>query len=234
MSVDEIWRFIFSLSAAFPAIASIIQFKKANPLYRPFFVYSIVSLINELCVGVFIIRLGKQALNINNNLFVLFEALILFTQFYYWRKLKERKKIFQALIIATLVGWATENIIANNISHFHPVFIIAYSFLLVLLSVQTINFIIVNEARQPLIKNAKFIICTAMVVFFVYNIFVQAFMSSMVKTVDGIKVYDKELVANIFAIQVYINAFTNILYGIAVCLVPRKISEKDFFKSMPS
>ncbi len=229
MTANEIWRFALSLSVAFPAIAAIIRFWKIDKAYRPFLVYLFVSLLNELLMGLFIVpqTQSKDLINLNTNIFDLFEAIILLVQFKYWKRFDRYSKIFFVLLVAIIFGWVLENLIIDISYHFHVVFLISYSFLTVLLSVQTINHIIVNENRVQLIKNPRFVICIALIIFFIYTIFVYTLMAM------GIRVYDKALMTKIFAIQVYINAFTNLLYGIAVCLIPNLTLSKDLFKDMP-
>jgi hypothetical protein len=95
-----------------------------------------------------------------------------------------------------------------------------------LLSVQAINHIIVNQSTLPLTKNAMFIICSAMIILFIYNIFIYTLLAK------GIAVNNKKLMVQVFAIRVYINAITNILYGIGVCFITKKINTKDLFRDL--
>jgi hypothetical protein len=226
MSTDEIWRFALSLSVAFPAIVGAIRFKKIDSEYYPFLIYVIVSLLNELLVGLLIIPQSKSFILANGNFFNLFESIILFAQFKNWKRLNLYKNAFFELLIIIVFGWVLENLIVHSISHFHVFFLIGYSFFLVLLSVQTINHIIVNESRIPLIKNPKFIICVAIIIFFTYTIFVYTLMAK------GIDAENKIMMSNIFSIKVYVNAVANILYGIALIFVQKKVSGKDLFKDL--
>ena len=89
----ETFRFILSMSVAFPAIAGVIRFRQIEPSYRPFLVYVFVSLLNELIVGFVILNISKEANIMNLNLFNLFEAIILLVQFYYWERFGKVKKM---------------------------------------------------------------------------------------------------------------------------------------------
>jgi hypothetical protein len=226
MTGEAFKNFILSLTVAFPAIVGVIRFRRIDSTYRPFLIYVFVSLLVELIQGLIIIPNTKKGMVIGWNLFNLFEAIILLFQFYHWINFNRYKKIFPILIGITFLGWLIENLFINNIYHFNAIFLISYSFILVLLSVQTINFSIVNENRQPLTRNATFIICTGLIVFFIYDIFVWTLIA------EGIKDTNKKLIIQVFAIQVYINAFVNILYGIAVCFMQKKISGKDLFRDL--
>jgi hypothetical protein len=226
MMAEALRNFIFSLSVAFPAIAGLIRFRKVGFSYRPFLIYLFVSLLNELLEGLLVIPNSRKGKVIDYNLFNLFEAVILLSQFYYWGHFERYKKIFPALLIAVVCGWLFENFIAYDIYHFNAVFLVSYSFILVLLSVQNINHIIANQSRLPLIKNPIFIICVTMIVFFIYNIFVYTLLAK------GIANDNKKLVLQVFGIQVYINALANILYGIAVCFIPSKNTNKNLFMDL--
>ncbi|MBS1917612.1 MAG: hypothetical protein JST87_15185 [Bacteroidetes bacterium] len=223
---EDIWKFIFSLSVGFPAIAGVLRFKKIDVSYRPFLIYCFVSLFNELLFGFVIRNSSKSLVTLDWNIFNIFEAIILLIQFQRWGRFDTNKKIFPALIIITILGWAAECFLVHTIFYFNAVFLIIYSFVLVLLSVQTINHIIVNDRGKYLVKNATFIICTAMVIFFIYNIFVFTLLAK------GINVNNKAMMSQVFQIRVYVNALTNLLYGVGVCFMQKKFSGKDLFRDL--
>jgi hypothetical protein len=221
MSSDTL--FYFSLTVAFPAIAGLIRVQKIERSYYPFLIYIFVSLFNELLVKFAIPVENRDARILDWQLFNLFEAVILVTQFYYWRVFNRFKKGYMVLVGLLVAGWVVENLFYSSIYKFNPVFLIAKPFVLVLLSVQTINHIIVNQNRTPLSRNAMFIICVALVIYFIYNIFVYTLQAK------GISKTNTSLMTKVFEIMVYINAFTNILFGLAVCFIPEKISRKNLF-----
>jgi len=201
MSSDTL--FLFSLTVAFPAIVGIIRYRKMERSYTPFLIYIIISLLNELLVK-FALK-SYNARNLDWQLFNLFEAVILVTQFYYWRVFSRVKRGFIIVLIILIGVWFIENLVISSIYEFNPVFLIGKPFILVLLSVQTINHIIVNQNRSPLSRNAMFIICVALVIYFIYNIFVYTLQAK------GISKTDKNLMTKVFEIMVYVNAFTNLL-----------------------
>jgi hypothetical protein len=219
MSSDTL--FLFSLTVAFPAIVGIIRYRKMERSYTPFLIYIIISLLNELLVK-FALK-SYNARNLDWQLFNLFEAVILVTQFYYWRVFSRVKRGFIIILIILIGVWFIENLVISSIYEFNPFFLIGKPFILVLLSVQTINHIIVNQNRSPLSRNAMFIICVALVIYFIYNIFVYTLQAK------GISKTDKNLMTKVFEIMVYVNAFTNLLYGLAMCFIPERISRKNLF-----
>ena len=128
--------------------------------------------MNELLVWFVLPADNRDARTLDWQLFNLFEAVILVTQFYYWRVFSRFKRSYAILLAVLIGGWILENLVFSTIYQFNPVYPIAKPFILVLLSVQTINHIIVNQNRTPLSRNAMFIICVALVIYFMYNIFV--------------------------------------------------------------
>jgi len=221
--MSEKTLFLFSMTVAFPALVGLSRMHKIERSYYPFLIYIFVSVLNELLVWFVLPPDSRDARTLDWQLFNLFEAVVLVTQFYYWRVFSRFKSSYTVLIAVLVCGWILENLIFSNIYQFNPVYPIAKPFILVLLSVQTINHIIVNQNRSPLSRNAMFIICVALVIYFIYNIFVYTLQAK------GISKTNKVLMGKVFEIMVYINAFTNILFGIAACFIPEKISRKNLF-----
>jgi hypothetical protein len=222
MSKDDV-LFLFSLTVLFPAIAALVRFRKADRSYYPFLIFVIISLLNELLVRYALHPSDRDARTLNWQVFNLVETVLILLQFYYWKVFDRYKKWFYVLLGLTAGGWILENLVLSSIFKFNSVFLIARSFVIVLLSVQTINHIIVHQSMTPLTRNAMFIICVALVIYFIYNIFVFTLQAK------GISKTNKDLMIRVFDIMVYVNAFSNIIYGIAVCLVPEKFSRKNLF-----
>ena len=218
--MSESLKFIFSLSILFPAVASIFRYRNADASYRPFLIWIFISVLNELWVGLYIGD-SRDLSILNWHLFMLVECLILLIQFYYWGRFKKALYLFYLLLLLTVAGWLYENFIYSSIYVYNSGFLIAYSFVLVLLSINTIN-IIVAQHNQMLYKNGQFIICVAMIIFFIYQIFVFLFLAMDIR--------DNKLLVKIFDIRVYINAFTNILYAIGIYYIPERGVHDAFFK----
>lgn len=215
-------KFLFSLTILFPAVAGILRFKNSDISYRPFLFYIFISLINELLVGLYLVNFSREIRTLNWQIFNLFEWIILLTQFHYWGTFKKYKYLFYLLLLTSLAGWFVENFVYSDVYSFNPVFLISYSFVLVLLSINRINFTFAQN-NQILSRNGLFIICTAMVIFFIYTIVIFTFLATDTR-------YDKELMQNIFNIRVYINALTNILYAIGIYFIPVAGVHDAFFE----
>lgn len=216
-------NFFFSLSVAFPAIAGFIRFRTIGKTYQPFLLYVFVSLVNELLVGLLLVHHSKNIQTLDWELFNLFEGLVLLVQFYYWKLFEKNKNLFFGLLILFAGGWLVENFIISDIYSFKPYYVLGYSFIIVLLSIQTINHIIIHQNQVPLIRNAMFIICVALVIYFIYNIYVFTMITV------GLSNFAKTFKENVFGIKVYANAFINLLLGIAICLIPSQKKGNHFF-----
>jgi hypothetical protein len=214
-------RFYFSLSILFPAIAALIRFRNSDTSYRPFLIYIFISLLNELLVGLYLVDFPKNITTLNWQIFNLVEWIILLIQFYYWGRFKKYQSVFYIILLLSLGGWVFENFIYSNIYAFNPVFLIFYSFVLVLLCINTINYTFAQHT-QLLNKNGLFIICSAMIIFFIYTIVVFTFLAMDTR-------YDKQLIQRIFNIRVYINALTNILYAVGIYYIPVRGVHDAFF-----
>jgi hypothetical protein len=176
--------------------------------------------LNELLVGLYLNEKEKPYQIADWNLFNLFECLILLLQFYNWQLFPRLRKRFTGLTLLLITIWLADNFLQSTIYSFNYVFLIAYSFVLSLLSIYTINTIVV-KLNRVLFNNAMFIICVGLIIYFVYTIIVFTFL--LVGT-------DKDLNRGVFSIKVYVNAFVNLLYAVAVYFIPGKTKKMDFFE----
>lgn len=217
---EPLKNFLFSLTIVFPAITGLVRYRNADTSYRPFFYYVFYSLFNELFVFFYIEQhAGRKADIINWEIFNLLECLLLLVQFYYWQRFKHFRNAFFALLGLALLGWIAENFVFSNIYKFNPVFLITYSFLVVLLSINTINHEVVHYNRS-ISRNPLFIICVGFVIFFIYTIVVFTILATN---------RHNSAFSSVFEIRVYINALTNVLYAIGIYFVPRKSLQKNIF-----
>jgi hypothetical protein len=199
-----------------------MRYRNADPGYRPFLYLIFVSLINELLVGLYLSDLSKHMQTLDWQIFNLIEWILLLVQFHYWGRLKKYKYLFVIILTVSLVGWVFENFIYSNIYSFNPVFLISYSFVLVLLSINTINSTVAQQ-NQSLSKNGLFIICVGLVIFFIYTIVVFLFLALDIK-------YETVLMQKIFNIRVYVNALTNLIYAAGIYYIPVSGVHDTFFK----
>ena len=215
-------RFVLSLSILFPAVAGLMRYKNADPSYRPFLYLIFISLINELLVGLYVSHLSREIRTVNWQIFNLIEWILLLVQFHYWGRFKKYRYLFITILVVSLAGWIFENFIYSNVYAFNPIFLISYSFVLVLLSINTINSTVAQQ-NQSLGKNGLFIICVGFVIFFIYTIIVFLFLALDIKS-------ETLLMRKIFNIRVYVNALTNIIYAVGIYYIPVGGVHDAFFK----
>jgi len=216
---ENLYLFLFSLSILFAAVLGLIRYTNSNKSYLPFLWYIFSSLLNELLVGLYLVYTSKPTQIADLNLFNLLECVLFLAQFYYWQLFIKHQKTFYIIAGGLVAMWIVENFIYSTIKSFNYVFLISYSFVLALFSIYTINTIVVKLNRS-LFKNSMFIICVGMVIYFIYTIIVFTFL------LIG---KDKHILREIFGIKVFVNAFVNLLYAVAVYFIPRKTQQLNFF-----
>ena len=215
-------NFIFSLSILFPAVVGVMRYRNADRAYRPFLYLIFISLFNELLVGLYLNDFSREVLTLNWQVFNLIEWILLWVQFHSWGRLKKYRYLYVTVLIISVAAWVFENFIYSNIYAFNPAFLISYSFVIVLLSVNTINST-VAEQNQSLGKNGLFIICVGLVICFIYTIVVFLFLALNVK-------YETLLMQKIFNIRVYVNALTNLIYAVGIYFIPVRGVHDAFFR----
>ena len=106
----------------------------------------------------------------------------------------------------------TECLSLNQISIFRPYFPIFYSFVIVILGVREINFMITHD-NKTLIRNPRFLICIGLITYFLYRMIFEWSYQLSLKEVSG-------FTTTVISLYAYINAITNIIFGIALWIIP--------------
>ena len=204
---------LFSFSIIIAAGIGIYRFKKIDPSFHPFIVYTIVASLNEICSYVITKYFGKTN-TLNNNVFVLLAAIILIEQFHRWNLFRKKKITYffmQAIIIIT---WFSEWYALESIKTiFHNYRFVAAA-MLILLGLSYLNKIIFSNIRI-LSTNAAFLICIGIITLQSFKIFTELFwlLGSKGNNVFLYKVYEW------FG---YINLIINLLFILAVLWIPKK------------
>ncbi|HTS43889.1 MAG TPA: hypothetical protein VMH01_05795 [Puia sp.] len=203
--------FLLSQSIWFPVVVGLLRFKLLKTEYLLFFLLLVAGLITEIISFITIRVYHSNA--VATNIFVLTEWLLLAYQFNQWGLLASRKRLFYLLLIIPVLIWIVENLFLGKITAFSPYFRILYAFLLTLMSITEINFMIAYD-NKTLRRNPKFIICIGLILFFVYQILYEwAYQVSLIQE----PTHFTTLISSLFA---YINALTNIIFGIAFLVIP--------------
>ena len=198
----------------FPAIVALVRFKTIRMDYQPFFWLLMIGVVEEAVsyVSVHFLKVNTNALP--TNIYILCEWFLLAIQFHQWGFLKGHPNAFYALLFGTAFIWILENIILGHINSFRPYFPFCYCFVIVILSVREINFLITHDNRL-LSRNPRFLICIGFIIFFIYRIiFEWAYQLSLLETSD--------FTTTVIFLFSYINALTNIIFGIGLLLVRRE------------
>ena len=166
--------------------------------------------LNEPISFVFIRTTHSNA--IPNNIYALMEWLLIAWQFHKWGLLQTRKNVFYVLVLFVSLIWVTEDLVLRKITIYPPYFTVFYCFLIVLFSVNKINFMITHDDRK-LYGNPIFLICIGFIIFFIYRIVYEwAYQTSLYGTTG--------ITDNIIMLFSYVNALVNVIFAIALLRIP--------------
>jgi hypothetical protein len=209
--MGSLFLFLVSQSILLPFIAGLVRLRRIGAAYRPFFILITAAIIVE-AINFYLIKVRHHSNAIATNIYVLVECMLIFWQFHVWGWLRSRSWAFPAVLGAFFLGWGVENLWLGHIVEFPPYFRFLYSFLVVLLSVNKINFMITHDNRS-LLRNPDFLICIALIIFFIYKIIYEwAYQTSLF----GLS----NITSSIIMLFGYFNALTNIIFAIAFLLIP--------------
>jgi hypothetical protein len=203
---------IFALSILIAALIALVRFKDMDSMYFPFILLVWIASVNEI-LSVVLLNLKFQTL-INNNIYVLCESLTILWFFKKTGTVLTGKRAFLLLGLSFIIFWISENFIMGRITQISSYFRIYYSFVVVILSITTVNHLIVT-ASKTLLKMPVFLISIGFIIYFTYKILVEAFW------VYGLN-NSMKFQQNVYAILMYLNLFVNILYALAILWIPRK------------
>lgn len=198
-------QFVLSLSILLPCTAGIVRVKNIPAIYYPLILIVWLGLITEI-ISYYLIN---NAIAV--NIFSLIEFLLFCLQFRLWKSILYKNSTFYLLTVGMLIFWMVDNIVLMKINNFNSYFLILYPFVLVLLAVNQLNFLIVNF-RGNILKNAIFILCIAVIIFYSYKSLSEIFYHYA---------QDSRTRIAIFSVQIYMNVLFNILFTLAVLCIPR-------------
>lgn len=201
---------ILSLTAGIAAVASGFKLKEIDRSFLPFVLLLWIAFFTEL-INISVIYGGFSNMRVYNT-YVLLEGLILVCLFWRWKLIEKNKGYLIQLIFIAL--WLTESII-NKFSAFNSIYIITYSFAIIFLAIHMLNRLIYS-INDSLWKNAKFLICIGVFLFFSYSVIVECFWFYGLNRTTWLRNY-------VYYILVFINAFTNLLFAFAILWVPKKL-----------
>jgi hypothetical protein len=211
--MTDIATFLLSLSLLFPFLTGMIRWRTIRLKYYPLLILFSLGLVSEIFTRYAIVT-NTMAWTTSNNLYVLVESVLIPFQFMVWGYMSNKRIVFYTLLVLLLCGWIVEYLILGNIDRLHPYFRMSYSLVIVLLSINMLNYLVINEEKD-LVKHPVFIICSAFIIFFTYQLVYEG----IYHIVSDLGTINTRVLNAAFSI---INCCCNLLYGIALVLVPNK------------
>jgi len=131
--MQYIWFVAFTCSIFIAAIIGWVRFNRIDPAFRPFIACLWLGAVNESIS----ICLSLRGMNnfANNNVYVLFEAILLLWQIRRWGGFGDKYRYFPLLAGLLVIAWIAENFIIGTIYSNAPGFRLLYSFIIVLLAI---------------------------------------------------------------------------------------------------
>lgn len=221
-----IYKFLFYLPlvALLPAILAVKKFPLATLDYRPFFLLVWLRTINVILSFVLLDQFSTNTYT--NNIYVLFESLVILYQFWRWKLFQQNKPSVYILYSLLMVFWLTENFGFSGLEQPCAYFKLVYSFVMVILSITQINNI-TGHSRLPIERNPIFIICFAFIILYIMTI-LREVLDLYVQSQNGMSLNNEILFFNLSEV------FTNVFFGIAILKMPLKrslLSITDFEKT---
>lgn len=204
-----VWSMI-AMTVFLPAIAGILVFKKINSSFYPFIYYVWVECINETVSSIRINAGGTTI--VNSNLYIII-ASILLVWFFKRQGAIKGKKLYIGILVSLVAFWVLEHFVLSSITNETTWFRMYWSFLIVLLSINALNMVLLK--RVVLLKDSLFLICISLIIFYSYKSIVHAF------GIYGL-VASNDFNWAIYSILAYLNGFTNLVHLPAILWIPKK------------
>jgi hypothetical protein len=202
----------FSLSIGIGAVTGWIRIRKTDPAFLPFLFLLLAGFINEI-ISIVVMKAGYSNV-VFYNIFSLLEGLLITLQFRRWGLFESWRKQYYIIMLLFMAVWTAEVVFKSHLRLFNSVFIIFYSALIVLMSINMLNRVIFKEPPH-LFFNPVFLICMGFIIYFTYAILVEAFW------VYGLN-QSKEFRIGVYSMLAYVNLFTNLLFASATIWIPLK------------
>ncbi len=212
MIMSHALRLVFSYSIILAAVVGFVRYRRVTPEDRPFFLIVWIALISEMMGEIFTSTIHSTS--VNNNIYVLIEALLYAWLFYGWSTPTPKKSRLYILQVFLCTVWVLDNLILNKLTHTNSIFRIASSFIMVFLAINQINQLITTE-RSKLIKNARFLISTGLVIYFSYKAIIETFFWIQLPFSDTFYIY-------VLLIMDYVNLFVNLIFALAALWIPTR------------
>jgi hypothetical protein len=195
-----------------PAIIAAFRLPDINPVFDPFIISIWVNAFNVFFSSA-VDPLGYYNI-VPYNIWFLLDAFIMLWLFKKWN-LFESKKLYHSLWILLGIFWLVETIFFSKlIGEFNSYFRILYCFIVILMSISTINSILMKE-RINLMKNSMFLICCTFVLLNTITVIGESFFASNLQLGNTFRISMDRLIT-------YTNLLCNIIFSLIIVWMPKK------------
>jgi len=203
----------FGLLIVIPATIGWVRFSKIDPAFLPFLIYIWTGTINEI-YGAIAANFFNAYTIINVNINFLLESILLLWQFKLWHLFATSKKSYISLLVILIIIWTAETIFRTYLTNdFNSYFRIVYSSIVVLLSIGMLNKVLMRE--RSLYKSSIFFICFGFILMYTYSLLFASL------AVYGMQ-WSNAFYRNLSYIFTYMNLCGNLIYAVAIWLMPRR------------
>ena len=203
---------IFSFSIVIAAVIGGIRFRKMDPTYHPFVLLTWLASCNEILSYIF--GLFKITTNLNNNVYVLFEAFLLLWQAKKWKVFEARNGLYIALQLGLLLCWLIDAFFSHGLLNLLSIYRVISGALMVVIFIGYSNSLLFQFSK-PAARDSSFLISLGLIFFFSVKIPGEIFWW------QGVTSSDRYL-RGLYNVIIFINLFVNLLYIIAVLWIPKK------------
>lgn len=199
-------------SIVIAAAIGLIRFKNILPAYRPFIYIIWLGFLDHNLSVILNETIRNNA--VNSNIYVFLESVLYLWFFKNLGGFSKRMTAFYLLVIFLVSVWVYDNLVRNNLTTTNSLFRIAYSFVLIFLSIEQLNKLI-STVRKNIIYHSIFVICCGIIIYFSYKATTEVFYFIQLKATA-------QFYINITVIMVFVNCFVNLLFAWAVLWIPKK------------
>lgn len=203
---------LFSASVFIATVIGWVRFLKTDPASFPFLLCLTFASVNEM-ISYLVTRLHIDT-NLNNNLYILLEALLITWQFRKWGLFMNKTALFLAIQSSITLFWLADNLLLTGLYQLNLYFRIFYSFVIVIMSIH-MNNILIFTYRRKLLQSHIFLICSGLIIYFTYKILIEAFWLYGLNS-------SREFRISVYLVLTWINLFVNIIYALAMLWIPKK------------
>jgi hypothetical protein len=195
-----------------PGLIGLFRWKQMDKKFHPFVMLIWVGCLNEV-ISTIVVAQGHTNI-INNNIYFLLEAFFLLWFFEKNGLFKDQRMLLAGIATAYLTLFLFESLTLKKFTMQNNYFLVLYAFVTVLMSISTINYLLVNT-KSNLLTNGVFLICIAFIVFFTQTVLVHSFW------IYGLT-NSRNFLATIYLIMFYVNLFANLTFAVGLLWIPKK------------